>query len=380
MKPHIIPLLLLGCALPLWAEKNAVEYMRWYGPDRTGLLIIIGMVLVTLGVLVGIYWQRVTMRRRENNEYSFKQFNDTAARLLLTNDEINLLKKLLHHEPNLQPHIVFQSISFFERSVDLEVRSLAGSSVPAALLERTDVLLASLRKKLGFNTLPLEHPLISTRNLTVGQAGSIFGRSNRTPLVQKARVVDINEFSLKIGFDTEHEEPFQIARGNRVRFVFARQSDGVYGILLTAVSVAPQQGLLEFYHTMEIRRNQLRQYVRIEVLLPLKVRLIATVNPETSEIKKGAMVECRMVDISGGGMSFTSDHSLKPGDTVSLQFALSLGAFAGIGAKIIRVSLQDGKSTTMYKHHVQFADIEPKKRDLIVRFVFEKQRQINQYR
>jgi c-di-GMP-binding flagellar brake protein YcgR len=55
-------------------------------------------------------------------------------------------------------------------------------------------------------------------------------------------------------------------------------------------------------------------------------------------------------------------------------------AFAGVTGKVLRVSLLEAKIGTLYKHHIQFTNFEQRNRDKITKYVFEKQRQANQWR
>jgi c-di-GMP-binding flagellar brake protein YcgR len=79
-------------------------------------------------------------------------------------------------------------------------------------------------------------------------------------------------------------------------------------------------------------------------------------------------------------MGFICPSALKPGDLVSLTFQLGSMQVMGLAGKILRISLQEGKSQTLFRHHVEFTTIEPSRREQIVRFVFERQRQMNQWR
>jgi c-di-GMP-binding flagellar brake protein YcgR len=185
------------------------------------------------------------------------------------------------------------------------------------------------------------------------------------------------EFYFRIQYDSEKEETVRFFSGQTVRLAFARRSDGMYGI---AVKIFRVKGsTIDFYHTMEMKRNQLRQFVRVDVNLPLKFRIIKTENEESKK-QIGKLNEGKIVDISGGGLSFLFSRPLVPGDIVSFKFQLTTAHFSEIDAKILRVSIQESKTATCYKHHVQFINIEQKLREKIVKYIFEKQRQLCQWR
>jgi c-di-GMP-binding flagellar brake protein YcgR len=253
-------------------------------------------------------------------------------------------------------------------------------SSPSTLQQdEENALLSSIRHKAGFSHLPYEMPLMSTRNIAVGQVGSIFGKNHQAALIQKASVVESNEFSFTLQYNVDKEDLVEIPLGSEIKFAFARQADGVYGVL-TRVIADEGAGTLICTHSLNIRRNQLRQYVRIEMAGSVKMRLIKAADPQHSEIREGQAAEARIADISGGGISFVFDKSFKVGDIISTAFSMPGGTFAGIQCKILRISLVEARDATRYRHHGLFLNIEPRKRDTIVKYVFEKQRQQSQWR
>jgi hypothetical protein len=267
----------------------------------------------------------------------------------------------------------------FEKCVDAHVASLLAQKPGEERLQEEDRRLSGIRVKAGFRHLPLEHPLVSTRNLSPGQVGAVFGEDRRNPLIHRATVTEINEFTFSLQYDVDNEDVFYFDTNVELKFAFARQSDGMYAVPLK-LKRADGSGVLEAYHTLHLLRNQLRRYVRIEVNLALRFRLISTSDPEKSSIPRGSTAEGKIADISGGGMSFLCEESLRVGDRISASFAFPGGEFAGVLCKVLRISLQEGKTKTLYRHHVQFVDLEGRKRDAVVRYVFEKQRRMHQLR
>jgi hypothetical protein len=240
-------------------------------------------------------------------------------------------------------------------------------------------LFSDLRLKMGFMHLPLEFPLVSTRNISLGQVGSLFSAGTSRMLFRKVSVMENTAFFLTVKYNVDHEEVHRLTPGQTVRFAFARRNDGLYGIQ-TAVVKLGRPGVVDLYHTLDIKRNQLRQYVRIETNLPLALRLLKTADAEKSEIKTGESLNARLSDVSGGGLSFVFDRSLRLGDLISLSFNLPGAPCAGIMGKIVHLSLCDIQGKTCYRNHVQFLNIESRKREKIISYVFEKERQANQWR
>jgi c-di-GMP-binding flagellar brake protein YcgR len=349
--------------------RSAVQIALIFGAGMVGAAII--------GFLVYLF--RMFRRREVEMAEADSVFLETSVRLGLTEEERDMISRLLSRRRAMAPQIIFQSLPFFEQCVDAEVNSLLRSGAASGPDGRPEQVLSELRRKLGFSHLPLEHPLVSTRNISIGQTGSLFGREGNRPLFNKVTVADNNSLFFTVQYDVDKEEAYRIAPGAVVRFVFARQHDGLYGVQVKIARVN-EAGSIDMFHTLDLRRNQLRQYVRIDTNLPLRFRLLSTKDPEKSEIKRGNLVTTRMSDISGGGMSFLCEQSLRLNDLVSLNFDVPGVSFAGITGKIVHLTLREGKGGALVKHHVQFVNIEPRKRELIVKYVFEKERQLSQWR
>lgn len=357
--------------------QTLFEQIGWRGADSS---IIIGLVLTLITVVSFLVLLHLRARNLQKNEMirlAYNTFQKNVEQAELTGSETQKLKSLLRHANITHPHIIFQSVALFEKCIDVEVSQLLQQNKIFDKLDYEENVMGILRKKLGYSFLPHEHPLISTRNIEVGQKLSIIDRRSKLPLIQSARVVDNREFYFRIQYDPENEEGLGVLEGQAVMLAFARQGDGVYGVQV--VICAKDQCAFDVRHTMELSRNQLRQYARIDVNIPVRMRLIRTASEEEKSLT-GGMFDGRMVDISGGGVCIINDKSLIPGDIVSLNFNVSDCKITGIAARILRVSLQEIYDATFYRHSLQFVNIEHTIREKIIKFVFEKQRQINQWR
>lgn len=359
--------------------ESLLSKIGWHGPSLPVILTVVAIFLVIIAFLILYYLRQHFIQKRAYQRQSEHRFNETAGRLGLSTIEFDKVTRLLQYEKIVEPQVIFQSVSLFERCVDKEIKELLTRNISPELKKEENEILFNIRRKAGFHHLALEHPLVSTRNIAIGQTGSLYGRNLKKALIRRAVIVDNNEFSFSFQYNVDKEDICYISVGDEIKFAFSRQNDSVYGVPLRVAS-ADGSGTIEVYHTVNLRRNQLRQYVRMDISLPLKFRLITTVNMEKSDIRRGEVVEAKMSDISGGGLSFICERSLRVGDLISLGFDLPNAKFIGISGKVLRISLQEGKSKTFYKHHVQFMNLEPRRRDMIVKYVFDKQRQINQWR
>ena len=365
------------------AQSRLSQYGWW--DANAGLLAFVLPLILGLGGLFGYIFASNHLRnsrsQKESDQNGKKSFDSAVARYNLDTEEVGKIRSLLLHDPAVSPQAIFQSVEVFERCVDADVLHLVRSNASSDTLEAEKIILAAIRKKTGYSVLPMDHPLVSSRNISTGQSGSIIEVGKKQPTIQKAILVANTDISFKVRYDVQKEEPLRMSPGTLVRFVFSRLNDGFYGVEVPMIS-ASGSGIIEFGHTLDVKRNQLRQHVRVDTSLPIKFRLIRTVDFDKSDIKKGETIDGKMADISGGGVSFLCSQSCKPGDLVSVSFNMQNDRISSISAKVIRISLQEGKEkdTLIYRHHIQFSSISPGERDKIVKYIFERQRLLNQWR
>ncbi|MBN1308347.1 MAG: PilZ domain-containing protein [Chitinispirillaceae bacterium] len=358
--------------------ESLIEQIGWKGATGTIIASVV-LILASLLLIITVLYVRTQLKiKHDRKEMSNKLFQYHAMKSDLYPSELKRLRQLITHEVVSHPHTIFQSVSLFERCIDAEVRLLLLTNNDPDLLENDERMLSGIRKKLGYGYLPLEHPLLSTRNVEIGQVMTVFKTTGAVPLVQHAVVVANKETFFRLQYNIDNEDPVNFSTGQEVNLAFARQGDGIYGVQVEICRV-DEPSTIDCLHTLQLTRNQMRRYVRIEVKLPIRVRIIppeAATEPEPFALH----FDAKLVDISGGGLSFLYEKPFVPGDIVSMQFSLGDASFSCITGKVLRVSLQEGKSVTLYRHHIQFLSIEQQNRDRIVKFIFEKQRQQNQLR
>jgi c-di-GMP-binding flagellar brake protein YcgR len=370
--------LLLLCATRSLEAQNFIEELSWKGSGpRIIALFIIVIALVILGFLF-FYFRSKSKLLKDERELSNRLFREYVAKAELTSNEIIKLKQISSQGDLTDLSVIFQSIAVFEVCIEREIDRLKSKNFSSKEISDECIVLSNIRKKLGYNYLPFEHPIVSTRNIEIGQKVSIVLAGNKISSLH-AMVIMNPEQSLRIQIEHGQNDLPAFYPGQQVAIAFARQGDGLYAIELKVLSFDTETLVIELQHTREMKRNQLRQFVRIEVNLPMKVRILQAVSEEDKTLV-GKQFEAKMVDISGGGLSFILNRPLVPGQLVCMNFMLSTASFNGQTGKVLKVSLIDVKSATTYRHHVTFLEIDTPSREKIIKFVFEKQRQINQWR
>lgn len=372
-----IQIVSIGIGTGVYAE-NLFEQIGWKGATSSIIQWLVIVFIFGIVLLTGLYVRSQLVANKLREKVSDDLFDELCVKADLFPNEKEKLLNILKHEYIQLRHSIFQSASLYERCVDAEIKILLLTGKSEEEIERTDQILSSLRKKMGYGYLPLEHPLLSTRNLEIGQSVSVFPLTGQTPLINHAVVVANKETHFRISCKQEKVNTVAIQTGKEVKIAFARQGDAVYGLTSEVVAIHDDVAM-DCLHTLKFQRNQLRQFVRMEVNLPLKVRKLSADKSGVSEPFM-RQIDVKLTDISGGGLSFVYTEPLGTGDQVSLQFTLTTGKFTGVRGKVLRVSNVENQEKPMYRHHVQFVAIETHLRDKIIRFIFDKQRSQNQIR
>lgn len=135
-----------------------------------------------------------------------------------------------------------------------------------------------------------------------------------------------------------------------------------------------QVSLLEIEEPVFLKRIQLRDYVRVDARLDIYYRLMIRSNA-TSD-----WFDAITADISGGGLCMITAHKhrdLAPGQEVEVRIKLCPKddemRLGGIIVRVERLQVTDRNLTSM---GLAFTDINERQRSLIIKYVFERQRQL----
>lgn len=114
----------------------------------------------------------------------------------------------------------------------------------------------------------------------------------------------------------------------------------------------------------DIKKIQLRAFVRIDTVLPVELQVITDENSQP-------LLAASTSDISGGGLRAVSKHQLHVG--TNLKFSLDLpgmGNVQGSGVLVREEPLQD---KVLFASGIKFTEIAEKDRDKIIKYIFKKQ-------
>jgi len=366
-----IPLLVLA-AVPGWAVAALPAYsdlnLPKAGSAETALLTALIIALCGSVALFEIVRSRRELYTEKNVIEA--RFTENMRRFNLDREERRLLRVIAAQSHIADMNELFTSLPVFEQGIERIVQDALSIKHDEADLQALEDLLQSLRKKMHYGILEPGLPITSTRNLSPGQSVWILGP--KKTILGEASVALVRElyFTVKlVGNDFGRHPAFE----SPVRMAFTRKADGIYGIEVPLVSFDPAGGTIKCRHTLSFKRNQLRQDVRVETDLMISIRRIASEKGKTTD---SAPFMVKMSDLSGGGLAFVSEQTLATGDTIIVNAATPKLTIAGVQAKVLAVSRRAGSQQVL--HHARFVNIDFEKKEKIVKYVFNRMRELTQ--
>jgi hypothetical protein len=152
------------------------------------------------------------------------------------------------------------------------------------------------------------------------------------------------------------------------------ESDQSTDEAITALITKPTQDLLAAEPGVEAGALLVPWLMKLDWTLALMLKTLAKLNPDPI-----AMPRLAEVDISGGGLSFTSSRPLQEGDILELRLILPPFVPIPATAEVVRVvptgstELAEVGQGASYAVATRFASIDPEDRERLIRHIFQVQ-------
>ena len=135
--------------------------------------------------------------------------------------------------------------------------------------------------------------------------------------------------------------------------------------------------------TTNLRKHQRREYYRYSCALEMCSRELEEKEVKAVELKEPFLLtpglplkRSVIVDISGGGLRFVSEHKYEPDSLVYCSYSLlnhnQKKKYEIVGKVLTVTELANRRGT--YEHRVQYVDMDKEVREEIIRFIFEEER------
>lgn len=332
--------------------KEATKYM-FRTPSLSDILFVfVGFSIAIVFLIILPYaWSRYKARAGLK-----KEFFSTGRYFGLYDPEISLLWRCA--KVAKEPIKILQSKIVFERCINKLVKE------DVSIID----MVAQIRKKLRFDSLPWFLPLSSTRDIEVYQTGFL----SFEDVAYSSAVWDKNELELHIAIlDTPIKPP---APGNKVKFSFLREDDGRYyfqGEVLRTYKDGTKL-VVVLPHTDQLSKIQLREHLRWKVNIPAKVYIYSEEVIPFIEEPQDTM-EGLIEDISPKGVRVCLPKLMeaKLEDKVFIQFEIRNLPIKAIGTV---KNVRSGVERTCLG--VKFDNLGSAEEDYIRRFILEEQREI----
>ena len=242
---EILPLL-----RPRSAEPTLFTTTVWY------------LLWIGLAILVSLYVYRLYRQRKRQHA----EFLAVCQEAGISEGQTRLLKRITRARKLKQPERLISSAHTFERQVGAYAQDLAHRHPQHKRLRQ----IARLREDLGFDQLPTDQALISTRQIDRGQTVMISDYDETTheeilvPWLVLERDETVMELSPLLHRGTEGH---RIRRGEQIDVRFWREGDTEYHFHTLVASVDGEN--LTVPHAIRIERMQNRDFYRIHVDFPI---------------------------------------------------------------------------------------------------------------
>lgn len=368
---HAVVLLLFvvlpDCSANIPEILGSIQTTFAKGADPEVVLGIAFFALSLIGVLVLNEIRKADARERARAKISWDAFYKKSAEIGLTTAEIKLLESLVIESRLANADSLMTSAQVFENARETYYDSQGGITFmdDAELHSFRDI-----RSRLGFSPLPVETPYTTTRQFIPGLR--VIVEIPDLSIAATAQVEDVDErrWVLNNPFDRSVD----IRPGMRARLSMTRGGDAEYGIETEVDETKDFR--ISFKHTRRLLRRQLRNWVRIDVNIPVT----AVIPAREGDARPPLPMKGRVVDLSGGGVALRLPVQLQVGSSLLIDFQLNETMMLGILVEIIRVAPIRIGEEQLFQHSVSFKDLPKTSQERIVRYVFEKQRQDAQWR
>lgn len=311
---------------------------------REGVLLSL-LLLVPILLLVRCKAQEHRQRRRRKGT-----FHRRAQEQGLNPSQRRLLWRLALQQRR-NPLLVLRTSSAFE----LCVGECAAQKDSTRLLEE----LARIRVRLGFDHLPQDQPVRTTRQLPQGQTLNLWPQDADPAQATPCLVVSRDEGTLVAAPLLNNPPTWKAGTPLSVRF--RRAQDAEYRFATRLLAFTPHT--LSLQHADQVERLQVRAFFRWETSFPLTL-LVNIGHGQTRSL------EGTVTNISGGGLRLRVQEGVPTGTRVQVDPAY-LGPFplAGVHAQVVSTSAEAQRGWV----RVQFVDLPGKVEAQILRRIFQHQ-------
>ena len=285
-----------------------------------------------------------------------------------------LLTRIIKRHAPLTPLRVVTTRDGFETCIDAEMGSLKPKRYAAAF-ENMGLRLRDLRTELGLDYIPVGQKIHSTRELHEGQWLSMALDGEEKPQWTRVMLEEVNEAYFYVVLkDAPTSEAPSLRAGDRVRCRMWREEDARYLFETEVAAYEEPPATWRLQHVNDLNRTQARAHYRIRHDQPVTVGVInAALEGGKNKVRNRPVVtrlRGRITSLSAGGCALVLQQAVARQVLLRIPINLPDGQMLEFEAKIVATSTISGGR---YLVRVQFLEVEEEERDLIAKYVLQKQ-------
>jgi c-di-GMP-binding flagellar brake protein YcgR len=122
----------------------------------------------------------------------------------------------------------------------------------------------------------------------------------------------------------------------------------------------------------DIEKIQRRRYFRLEFVIPVRYRVLDLESKQSNALFKKGFTR----DISGGGLCINIKEKLKKNDLIECELGIMEDETINCKGIIVRTDKKIIENRIIYRTAISINDIDEKKREKLVKYIFDKQRKL----
>jgi len=350
------------------ASDSLTPYQQFAGSIRNAIsnfsvwtiVAFVSLILVFVFVIVFYEIYRSNKTKQDLRDLAWKKFDARTEYLRLPKGSIELLKRIVEESGLQDPSSIIKSAHVFEKSLEAFYENMKIKSLTDSMLDS----IRDLRRMLGFLPLTKDIAIVSTRQFEVSEKCAVQIPENE-PFTHKGMCLIKNMDERYWSITNLPGPPIPAKTWILVNIV--RGGDAEYNFRAQVLKATDNDIILA--HTNKLNRAQQRNWVRIDVSIPVEVTQI--IGNGIGDIFSG-----KIIDMSGGGFGMALPVKLPKNSRLLLNFELpGHGMIDDLPVKVVRVAGQYNNDPLRTVHSVAFDGDVHLIQEQIIQYVFEKQRQ-----
>ncbi|WP_418790220.1 flagellar brake protein [Phosphitispora sp. TUW77] len=194
---------------------------------------------------------------------------------------------------------------------------------------------------------------------------------NDTLKQYRSKVYGLSDDRIIVAVPVKGGSRVAMGQGSKVKLIYT-DSTAVYVFFTTVLSQDNDNAEMVILGKPDnIKKIQRRNFVRLDIQLKLLFCRL-----DNSFESKSSSFEAVSVDISGGGMMFMCDEVLSFGDILDAQIFFGQNEKIRSVGRVVRVMENLPQTKMKYSVGFEFTMIEELERDKIIKFIFNRQREL----